>query len=75
VLFRSDSHLLLAARLLVASARVRKDSVGAHYRTENAPGMAAGMTVDGGGTFPRDGRQPSPGLSPQAAANHSMQRI
>ena len=34
-----DGNLLLAARLLVTSARARKDSVGAHYRTENASGM------------------------------------
>lgn len=42
---REDANLLLAARLLTAAARERKDSVGAHYRSDHPePGTARHLT-------------------------------
>ncbi|MBE4719668.1 L-aspartate oxidase [Pseudarthrobacter sp. AB1] len=36
-----DANLLLAAQLLVHSARERRESLGAHYRSDSVPGNAA----------------------------------
>lgn len=36
-----DANLLLAAQLLVHSARERRESLGAHYRSDSVPGAAA----------------------------------
>ncbi|QCB97074.1 L-aspartate oxidase [Arthrobacter sp. PAMC25564] len=71
-----DRNLLLAARLLVAAARKRTVSVGAHYRADTAPAaaQAAAQPVGPGGRA-RPAAASSKSKDRHAAGTRPMQRI
>jgi L-aspartate oxidase len=68
-----DRNLLLAARLLVAAARKRNVSVGAHYRADTAPGDTTPAAATVGEARPS--LTSSKYQDRQAAGTRSMQRI
>ncbi len=71
-----DPNLLLAARLLVAAARKRTVSVGAHYRADTAPAAAQAAAQPAGlGGRARPSAASSKSKDRHAAGTRPMQRI